>query len=111
MKSKRKKFTPLFERLTPAQLTEFRREMAEIRRRFDRRMKRKPKADPMTLQWIIAKGKRKRYWTGRRGWGRKRDAFLFRTHELATIYAMGMYQQDGTRTEIIGVMDKQKGKR
>jgi len=41
MKSKRKKFVPFLERLTPEQLAEFRRGMAALRRRFQRRMKRR----------------------------------------------------------------------
>ena len=41
MKSKRKKFVPFLERLTPEQLAEFRRGMAALRRKFRRRMKRR----------------------------------------------------------------------
>jgi hypothetical protein len=41
MKSPRKKFVPILERLTPEQLAEFRRGMAALWRRFQRRMKRK----------------------------------------------------------------------
>jgi len=40
MKSKRKKFVPFLERLTPEQLAEFRHGMAALRKRFQRRMKR-----------------------------------------------------------------------
>lgn len=44
MKSKRKKFVSFLDRLTPEQLAEFRRGMAALRRRFQRRMKRRNNA-------------------------------------------------------------------
>ena len=45
MKSERKIFAPFLERLTPDQLAEFRRGMAAIRRKFQRRMKRAQKQE------------------------------------------------------------------
>jgi hypothetical protein len=46
MKSKHKKFVPLLERLTPKQLAEFRRGMAALRQKFQRRMKRRQNVRP-----------------------------------------------------------------